>query len=368
MIRKEMKSGPNEGKTRTAVDFTGGFKPESERTLREFKMNKQDETFVKIIGMFREYIGPRVPWSTSYNSIGAEALSMLKAARIEASSKDITNFSVALAEFQGEKDFAGKAGVFLDALMKFSPDKEFRIITKHLVKPPNLLGYFNTKSIAIEGDAGDSLGMTMMDGRISVTGSVHGSIGPHMQGGSIDVAGDVIDVQGLKGGTISIGGRYVAVHNPAGGTIVHRGKRILDLHDGSGRMEDRSEKEEEIGTVLIIDTERDVARTISSTIRLRKKNADNLEIFETIDHQNAVMLMTAYRFDVVIIDSQYRLDLVRFARECNPGCLIIGASGSEKSKKDFLSRGADVFMEKPHDFVEMVRLIDRAVAKKRGKA
>ena len=53
---------------------------------------------------------------------------------IKYSAEDIENFSITLAEFQDERNFAKKAGCFLAALIIASTENTFRIQIRHLAK------------------------------------------------------------------------------------------------------------------------------------------------------------------------------------------------------------------------------------------
>jgi formylmethanofuran dehydrogenase subunit C len=148
---------------------------------------------------------------------------------IDCSSKDIEDFCVVLAQFQDEKEFSIKAGLFLSALIKYSKNTEFVIHTAHLVVPINYIGYRNTKDIVVVGNAGNTVGDEMRSGTITVKGNVRDYAGNEMKGGSIYVEGDVGERVGclMDGGEIYIRGAYASIAVTIGdGKIFHDGEQI----------------------------------------------------------------------------------------------------------------------------------------------
>ena len=120
---------------------------------------------------------------------------------------DIENFNLALGEFQNEKGFAKRAGLFLSALINNGSDSTYTIFTQHL-ENINSLGAFNTKTIIVEGDAGDNCGIEMAGGKIVINGDTDDWLGNGMGKGEIILNGDAGDFAGagMLGGTIKING------------------------------------------------------------------------------------------------------------------------------------------------------------------
>ena len=104
----------------------------------------------------------------------------------------------------GKKHFE-KTGLFLSALINSSKDKEFTILTEHLDKRINLIGYCNKKIVNVKGNAGDIVGW-WNEGTISVEGNSGNSVG-FCNEGTISVKGDAGDYVGSGNeGTISVEG------------------------------------------------------------------------------------------------------------------------------------------------------------------
>jgi hypothetical protein len=162
--------------------------------------------------------------------------------------KDVEEFSLVLEEFQHEKDFSMKAGLFLSALINRGKDSDYVIHTQYLDRPPALIGYYNIKNIQIIGDVGHRIGCRMENGSIVVNGNAKECVGERMNGGSIFVNGNVgfgigsyveggdITVKGdagtfvgwyMKGGTIKLDGDYGSRSKDfKGGRIYHKGRLI----------------------------------------------------------------------------------------------------------------------------------------------
>ncbi|NYZ74441.1 hypothetical protein H0O00_04830 [Candidatus Micrarchaeota archaeon] len=181
------------------------YKPETEKTVRGVEV-KEDETLRQLKEAWKAcgYTGDSVK----------DYPKMLKIVKkLEYSAKDVVDFNLALVEFQGERDFIYKAGLFLSALMNNSKDSEFVIHTNHLAESINFLGYKNTKNITVNGNAGNA-------------------VGGYMCGGSITIKEDAGDYtgQGMKGGEIRLLGDYksISFHILSGGKIFHKGKLIVD--------------------------------------------------------------------------------------------------------------------------------------------
>jgi formylmethanofuran dehydrogenase subunit C len=121
---------------------------------------------------------------------------------------DVEAFCVMLPEFQGEKNFSFKAGLFLSALINSSKESRFIVHTRHLAEPIDVLGYKNTKDIVVNGNAGHGIGIMMESGTIVVNGNVGECLGDRMSGGSITVNGDsgIYTGDRMEGGELRVNG------------------------------------------------------------------------------------------------------------------------------------------------------------------
>ncbi|NYZ74491.1 hypothetical protein H0O00_05080 [Candidatus Micrarchaeota archaeon] len=185
------------------------YKPETERAVRKVEV-VEDKTLKKMKDAWKScgYV-----YSDKYYP---EMLETVK--KLEYSAKDVEKFSIALAEFRGERasahefgivlGFVHKAGFFLSALMNNCKDSEFVVHTNHLAKPIIYLGYRNTKNIIVNGNVGDYLGEYMEGGTITVEGTAGDRVGCSMEGGTIIVKGNAGDEVGyaMEGGTITVKG------------------------------------------------------------------------------------------------------------------------------------------------------------------
>jgi hypothetical protein len=210
----------------------GRYKPEEEKAVRKVEV-VEDETLKQLKAAWKAFYYQHIAHTgIILNSRDDEAcygypraLEIVK--RLDYSVSDIENFSIALAEFQGEEYFGRKAGTFLSALMNHCNDKEFVIHTAHLANEIDSLGYKNTKNITVKGNAGlgvghhmlggsitvegnvdDNAGDSIGDGHITIKGSAGSSVGNSMSGGSILVEGDVGANCGnrMADGTITVNG------------------------------------------------------------------------------------------------------------------------------------------------------------------
>ncbi|NYZ73919.1 hypothetical protein H0O00_02140 [Candidatus Micrarchaeota archaeon] len=203
----------------------GKYKPETEKAVRKVDV-KEDETLKKM----------KTAWkacSYTHNSTMdyARMFKILKKIlkKVKYTAKDVENFSIAIAEFQEETDFGGKAGFFLSALMNKCKDRQFAIHTNHLAGFIHYLGYKNTKNITVDGNAGVNVGWRMKCGTITVNGNARSHVGEGMEDGSIIVEGDAGRSNGwdMKGGEIHFNGDYNGIGFNVDGKIFHKGKLII---------------------------------------------------------------------------------------------------------------------------------------------
>ncbi|NYZ74440.1 hypothetical protein H0O00_04825 [Candidatus Micrarchaeota archaeon] len=198
--------------------------PETEKAVRKVEV-VEDETLEKMKKAWKK-CNYNYDWSKYYSKM----LEIAK--RLRYSAKDVENFSLALVEFQGEKRFSEKAGLFLSALINNSKDTVFVIHTAHFAESINHIGYLNTKNITVEGNAGDYVGGLMTSGTITVEGDAGKKIGWLMKRGIITVKGDAGECvgSGMKDGKIYVNGEIGGISDEIShGKIYHKGELIVDM-------------------------------------------------------------------------------------------------------------------------------------------
>lgn len=227
--------------TRAYSNWIGRYKPETELSLGKHK-TKGDKVLEKLKGFLNRYY-KSPPFNIQYDM----ALKVID--NLSYGSKDITKLFVALAEFQDEVNWSD-IGFFLSALINKCRDKEFTIITKHLVEPIEHLCYKNTKTVIIEGNTDWGVGSEMSGGSIIVKGNVEDNVGEFMTGGKIIVRGNAEDCVGdgmmgggiivegnvgkevgkfMVGGTIRLNGDYRSIHaSICGCDIYHKDRLIIE--------------------------------------------------------------------------------------------------------------------------------------------
>lgn len=246
---------------RTHIDWLKHYAPETEKKFRNLAV-KEDETLKKLKDAYRklEYQGDGEEYNTAVSLIYC----------IKYSSEDVTNFSIALAEFQEDGFYNYRAGLLLSALVNESKEDNFMIITEHLGQRIDKLGHHNKKNLVIQGNTGGSVGewmesgtvtvqgdvgrwvgINMKDGRITIQGNagygvgcsmeagkiiVKGNagadVGRYMKGGTIIVKGNAGDNVGfeMEGGKIHLEGKYGSFYGPKRGEIpriYHKGRLIV---------------------------------------------------------------------------------------------------------------------------------------------
>jgi hypothetical protein len=180
------------------------FKKEDEKAIRKTDVS-EDQVLAQMKQVWKAHDIPEIPGALE-TELYYELISNLSLP--DYSSDDVEKLSLALAEFQNEKWFSYKAGIFLSALINKGKEKDYTIHTQHLEPPIYYLGYRNRKNIIVEGDVGDHLGDSMKCGTIRVRGNGGTSVGNFMEGGLIIVEGNVKGNIGysLEGGRIIVEG------------------------------------------------------------------------------------------------------------------------------------------------------------------
>ncbi len=252
----------------------GKYKPEQEHSIRMPEV-RETEVLKKISDVWKEFrlFQPTTGDSSReslYNQMVGYIVAFLKDPPV--SPEDIEQFSVALANFQDEKFFDEKAGLFLSGLINTGKYGNYLVHTAHLGVLPGCLGYKNSKKLTINGDAGSFTGKgqwasgeiqiegnagfgvgiggkigTASYGKIQVRGNVDDFAGYGTWGCIIHVQGDAGDYlgyearggeihiqgnagknvgEGMNGGEIHIEGKILNIGEVIHGKIFHKGKRI----------------------------------------------------------------------------------------------------------------------------------------------
>jgi len=211
----------------------GMYKKENEKKVRNVDIVK-DEVIENIKKIWIE-AGDKscfaiyLAWEGYYRSV-IYALDFPKSR--DYSPKDVEKFCLLLSEFQNERDFTAKAGLFLSALINNRNSTEYVLHTSHFPEPLCCIGYRNKKRIMVNGDVGDFVGNYMEGGMIVVEGNADKWAGSDMKDGIIKIKGRARECVGrlMQGGEIRVdGGEYVSPDEDIfKGRIYHKGKLIVD--------------------------------------------------------------------------------------------------------------------------------------------
>ncbi len=211
----------------------GRYKPEEKQSVRKLQV-EGNEAREQMKTAWKSYRYSSLEDKLNYS----EALNAVK--NLKYSVQDVDNFSIALAEFQDEKEFRAKAGLFLSALINNGLDGEYVIHVAHLSVMLSCLCSENEKNVTIHGNIGPWLGCGTKSGLITVNGSVGDFIGIHMQGGQIIINGNAEAIIGgglgyyMFRGEIHINGNLklgIWKGNITGGKIYHNGILIGGKED-----------------------------------------------------------------------------------------------------------------------------------------
>jgi hypothetical protein len=207
-----------------------GYKPEAEKASRKAEV-KENEALTQLKAVWKDWqyhVGEGVDGNYRYISRIVESSQIVE--NLQYTEKDVEDFSIIVAEFQDDYLFSVKAGIFLSALINYGDGKDFVIQSRHLMAPPDYLGYLlgheNEKNVIVDGDIGNGVGLGMICGSIIVKGNADSSVGMEMKSGSIIVSGDVGHLIGssMKGGSIVVGGNAGGIGDRiSGGDITVNG-------------------------------------------------------------------------------------------------------------------------------------------------
>ena len=155
-------------------------------------------------------------------------LSMDKTKGLGYSSRDITSLCLRLKIYESHKYF-DDSGVFLSALINNCNDAEFLLITLHLNKKLNFIGYKNTKKIIVKGCTQNWAGLEMSGGIIIVEENTKDFTGNYMSDGNIIIKGKTGENTGsyMTGGVIRVAGKIESISELfVGGKIYCENKLI----------------------------------------------------------------------------------------------------------------------------------------------
>ncbi len=160
--------------------------------------------------------------------------------------EDITTISVCLAAFEDHPQFI-LVGFFLTALInehnKYTKkDIEYKIMTNHVQKKLQGIGYQNRAHIYVCKNGGVNLGYLMHEGSIHGEGDCTDCVGVYMDGGTITINGSAKNYVGssMNGGKITVWGNVDthAGENMTDGVITIQGNAndLLAQHLNGGTI------------------------------------------------------------------------------------------------------------------------------------
>ncbi len=188
----------------------------------------ENETLEQLRKAWKDY-----PYSVYIPIMGRYKAAMDTIKNIYYSARDVENFSIVLSEFEHEKYFSFKAGLFLTALINDSQERDFVIHTAHLSQEPSWLCLKNKKNVTVNGAVGTNFGASATGGVMIVDGNTGGLVGQEMNDGIIVVKGNGSRSLGnrLTGGVIIIKGdaEHSAGYGMVGGLIIIEGNAGFEL-------------------------------------------------------------------------------------------------------------------------------------------
>lgn len=215
------------------------YNPEKEITPRKLEVTEdQIEELKKAYGRQEKALS-KIPILIEGYYAYEEAFKIVR--RLSYSAADVTHFSIALAEFQDDESLCERGGAFLSALINASKETEFKVLTNHLSRRLDYLGYHlgsnGTKNVVIRGDVGEHVCDGMERGKLVVQGNAGGNAGDDMKGGELIIEGNSGQEAGnnMEGGELIIEGnsRQGAGHYMKGGKLVIKGYAGIDAGNGA---------------------------------------------------------------------------------------------------------------------------------------
>ena len=182
--------------------FLKGLGKQEERTTSEIKVEK-NPVLEELVEIYAGWLEEKIKLGCG----NAYQLCLTKTKPLVYTSKDISGLCLRLNKYEHQKQFEW-SGLFLSVLINNCKDEEFLLLTDHLDKQINCIGYENTKKIVVQGNTKNYTGDSMSDGSIEVKGNTKKYTGYLMSGGSITVKGNTQDNTGFRmsGGSIEVQG------------------------------------------------------------------------------------------------------------------------------------------------------------------
>lgn len=188
--------------TMSAQKRFAGFKHETESGQRKAEVIENPTSLVRNLlsawpsldlELFSPGLSPSMSEAEFVRKTYADAYSKMRElfSGLTITSKEIEGISMSLPFLVADSDKTDKVGLVLSALINFSADKEFTLITSNFQFPPDLIGYQNAKIIRVNGDVGDMAGFSMRGGMLIVNGDTRGRCGEQMEDGEIHVYGKI---------------------------------------------------------------------------------------------------------------------------------------------------------------------------------
>ncbi|MFN7990709.1 MAG: hypothetical protein U0R44_00980 [Candidatus Micrarchaeia archaeon] len=122
---------------------------------------------------------------------------------------DVREFSRQLGRFRHEADFGYRAQRVLNALISHGREDDYILDIGPAGALINSLGYYNTRRVTINGDAGDTLAFEMNGGVLTLNGDAGKMVAAKMSGGVVILNGSYESIGGFHGGQVFHGGEQI---------------------------------------------------------------------------------------------------------------------------------------------------------------
>ncbi|MEW6035497.1 MAG: hypothetical protein AB1529_02700 [Candidatus Micrarchaeota archaeon] len=223
----------------------GRFSPETEQPAREAVCARSEAVKELLISFRRLASGAQGACHRDYE------LAKRLAGRVGYSKDDVLGLSVALAGEEDRRGFIRLAGLFLSACVQTGRESVYTINTRGFSRPLEELGFWNRKTIIIDGPsgdragrlarkgsllvlregAGDNIGQDMTGGTIIAEAGAGAMIGHSMKNGLIIVKGNAGRLAGfdMQGGEIRLEGSCGSISSTVlSGRITHLGVLLVE--------------------------------------------------------------------------------------------------------------------------------------------
>ncbi len=148
---------------------------------------------------------------------------------IKHSSVDVREFSIELKRYEKLIDRSpGILGIFISALVNSCEEESLEVVTEHLNKKLNFLGFKNKKNLTIKGSTGYYAGKDMESGVLTIKGDTGNVCGEMILSGEIHVEGSAGNYVGRwsEGGEIHVKGKLGSIGDDCKSKIYHKGVQI----------------------------------------------------------------------------------------------------------------------------------------------